>query len=85
MPASCSLFLTNLRTKVPMQIFNSQAQVYKQINCALVIEDTIEDFLFTVEPPLTAYTLHNGHFFWADSPHINSYLNISTMATFFCP
>ena len=39
----------------------------------------------TVEPPLTATSLQRPFFFLADSPYIHSCLNLSTVATFFCP
>ena len=40
--------------------------------------------LYTVKPPLTA-TSPQRPLLLADSPYIDSYLNLSTMATFFCP
>ena len=44
----------------------------------------LEKYLYTDKPPLTATSPQRPRFL-ADSPYIDSCLNLSTMASFFCP
>ena len=47
-----------------------------------VIPDKLQ---FTILNLQRRPTLYNSHFFLAESPYIDSNLNLSAMATFFCP
>ena len=63
---------------------NSSPRALKQ-NVYSISKYVIPDKLqFTIEPPKTTNSLQQS-LFLAESPYIDSNLNLSAMATFFCP